>query len=221
MTATPTPTNFLGHASSAAAAARESAESIAHLAEEAVESAYSAAGEKVASVANAVDDSIAGVVDGVTEQAYLAGAAIAETWDNAIAQISGQVYGEQKHLGWYDGWFDEAGSYVSAATEAVADRASAASEKAADSAVTASAEAAKQYDAVNQLVSELISGREPSFSESVLSRLSAAYATAAAGVESYASGASAAAASVGEKIGSAASEATDAVKNNMHGRDEL
>lgn len=222
MTATPTPTDFVGHASSVAAAARESAESIVHLAEEAVESAYSAAGEKAASVASAVDDSIAGVVDGVTEQAYLAGAAIAETWDNALAQISGQVYGEQKHLGWYDGWFDEASSYVSSATEVVADAASGASDKAGDSAVTASAEAAKQYDAVSQLVSELINGKEPTFSESVLSRLSAAYATAAAGVESYASEASAAAASVGEKIGSAASEATEAVKETIHNdRDEL
>lgn len=222
MTATPTPTNFVGHASSAAAAARESAESIANLAEEAVESAYAAAGEKVASVANAVDDSIAGVVDGVTEQAYLAGAAFAETWDNAIAQISGQVYGEQKHLGWYDGWFDEASSYVSSATEAIADGASVASDKAEDSAVTASAEAAKQYDAVSQLVSELVSGKEPTFSESVLSRLSAAYATAAAGFESYASEASAAAASVGGKVGSAASEATEAVKESVqHARDEL
>lgn len=222
MTATPTPTDFAGRASSAAAAARESAESIAHLAEEAVESAYAAAGDKVASVANAVDESIAGVVDGVTEQAYLAGAAIAETWDNAIAQISGQVYGEQKHLGWYENLFEDASSYVSSATDAMADSASAASDKAEDSAVTASAEAAKQYDAVSQLVSELISGKEPTFSESVLSRLSAAYATAAAGLENYASEASAAAASVGEKVGSAASEATEAVKESIqNARDEL
>ncbi|KAH8176672.1 transcription factor hoxa13 [Sarocladium implicatum] len=222
MTATPTPTDFAGRASSAAAAARESAESIAHLAEEAVESAYAAAGDKVASVANAVDESIAGVVDGVTEQAYLAGAAIAETWDNAIAQISGQVYGEQKHLGWYENLFEDASSYVSSATDAVADSASAASDKAEDSAVTASAEAAKQYDAVSQLVSELISGKEPTFSESVLSRLSAAYATAAAGLENYASEASAAAASVGEKVGSAASEATEAVRERIqNARDEL
>lgn len=222
MTATPTPTDFAGRASSAAAVAQESAESIAHLAEEAVESAYAAAGDKVASVAHAVDDSIAGVVEGVTEQAYLAGAAIAETWDNAIAQISGQVYGEQKHLGWYENLFEDASSYVSSATDAMADSASAASDKAGDSAVTASAEAAKQYDAVSQLVSELISGKEPTFSESVLSRLSAAYATAAAGLENYASEASAAAASVGEKVGSVASEATEAVKESVqHARDEL
>lgn len=222
MTATPTPTNIVGTASSAMSAARESAESVARLAEEAVESAYSAAGEKVASVANAVDDSIAGVVEGVTEQAYLAGAAIAETWDNAIAQISGQVYGEQKHLGWYDSLLEEAGSYVSSATKAVADGASAATEKAGDTAGTASAEASKQYDAVSELISELIHGKEPTFSESVLSRLSAAYATASAGFESYASEASAAASSVSEKVGSAASQATEAVKEKVErGKDEL
>jgi hypothetical protein len=138
-------------------------------------------------------------------------------------QLTGQIYGEQPaSIGWYENMYNEAGSYASAAKEAVAGRAASLSDSAEDSVASASAEAAKQYDAVSELVSELIKGKEAPFTESVLSRLGAAYTTAAANVESYASEASAAASSVGDRVGSAASQATEVVKEKVqHAKDEL
>ncbi|KAF4460829.1 hypothetical protein FALBO_12389 [Fusarium albosuccineum] len=222
LTATPTPTDFAGSASSVASVARESAASAAQAAGEAAGSAYSAAGDTVKSAAKAVDDSVSSVVDAANEQISSAGLAIAESWGEIVEQISGRVYGEPTQIAWYEHIWSDAGSYAAAATDAAADKASVASDAAAASAVTASAEAAKQFESVSNLVSELISGKEPSFTESVLSRLQAAYATAAANVESLASEANEAAASVGEKVGSAASQATEAVKETFqHARDEL
>lgn len=222
LTATPTPTDLAGSASSAASVARESAASAAHAAGDAAGSAYSAAGDTIKSAAQAVDDSVSSVVDAASEQISSAGLAIAESWNTIVEQISGQVYGEPTQIAWYEHVWSDASSYAAAATDAVADKASVASDAAAASAVTASAEAAKQYESVSELVSELISGKEPSFTESVLSRLQAAYATAAASVESLASEANEAAASVGEKVGSAASQATEAVKETFqHAKDEL
>ncbi|KAM6527219.1 hypothetical protein FSOLCH5_003290 [Fusarium solani] len=222
LTATPTPTDLAGSASSVASVARESAASAAQAAGDAAGSAYSAAGDTIKSAAQAVDDSVSSVVDAASEQISSAGLAIAESWNTVVEQISGQVYGEPTQIAWYEHIWSDASSYAAAATDAVADKASIASDAAAASAVTASAEAAKQYESVSELVSELISGKEPSFTESVLSRLQAAYATAAASVESLASEANEAASSVGEKVGSAASQATEAVKESFqHAKDEL
>ncbi|KFA61086.1 hypothetical protein S40285_07175 [Stachybotrys chlorohalonatus IBT 40285] len=202
ITATPTPTDFIGSASSLAAAASASAASAVQAAEEAAGSAYSAATDVVASAVNSVEDSFAAVGGAASEQVYLAGKAIGETWDNVIGEISGQIYGQPNEaIGWYDSLVSDASSRASGATDAVA-----------GSAHTASAGAAQQYDAVSELVSELISGKEPTFTESVLSRLNAAYATASANVENFISEASAAAASIGDKVGSAATQATDAAK---------
>ncbi|UPK89738.1 hypothetical protein LCI18_000673 [Fusarium solani-melongenae] len=222
LTATPTPTDLAGSASSVASVARESAASAAQAAGDAAGSAYSAAGDTIKSAAQAVDDSVSSVVDAASEQISSAGLAIAESWNTIVEQISGQVYGEPTQIAWYEHIWSDASSYAAAATDAVADKASIASDAAAASAVTASAEAAKQYESVSELVSELISGKEPSFTESVLSRLQAAYATAAASVESLASEANEAASSMGEKVGSAASQATEAVKESFqHAKDEL
>lgn len=222
LTATPTPTDLAGTASSIASVAKESAVSAARAAEDAAESVYSAATENVAAAINAVDEGISGAIDAATEQVYLGGVAIADAWDSIVTGIEGQVYGEQKHIGWYDHLFSDASTAASAATDKVAGEASHVTAAAGDSAAAASAEAAKQYAAVTDLVSELISGKEPSFSESVVSRLNAAYATAAGNIGSYASEASAAASSVGDKVGSAASQATEAIKETInHARDEL
>ena len=224
ITATPTstPTDWAGSASSVASVARESAASAIHAAGEAAESAYSAATDSVVNAAEAVEGSIAGAADAAAEQLYVAGAAMAQTWDDVIAEISGQVYGEPTAIGWYDNMMSGAGAQATAASDALSKGVSSATHVAADSAMTASAEAAKQYDAVSELVSELLSGKEPTFTESVLSRLGAVYATASANVENFASDASAAAASIGDKVGSAASQATQAVKDNVqHARDEL
>ncbi|KAM0238885.1 hypothetical protein ACHAP5_008519 [Fusarium lateritium] len=251
LTATPTPTDLAGSASSAASVARESAASAAQAARDsaasaaqaagdaagsaysaagdtvkaagdAAGSAYSAAGDTVKSAAQAVDESISSVVEAASEQISSAGLAIGDSWNNIVEQISGQVYGEPTQIAWYEHVWGDASSYASKATDAAADKASLASEAAAASAVTASAEALKQYESVSELVNELISGKEPSFTESVLARFQKAYATAAANAESLRSQANEAASSVGEKVGSAASEATEAVKETFQrGKDEL
>ncbi|KAH7162202.1 hypothetical protein B0J13DRAFT_3387 [Dactylonectria estremocensis] len=199
MTATPTPiatpTNVAGAASSIASAAFESATS-----------ALSAAGDGVASAASAVDESVSSVVDAANEQISNAGLAIADTWGNVVAEISSQIYGKETptaHIAWYEHIFSDVGSYAAAATGAVTDKA----ESVSDSAALAADDASRQYDAVSELVSELINGKEPTFTESVLSRLQAAYATAAANVASLAS---------------AASQATEVVKEKAQDvRDEL
>jgi hypothetical protein len=251
LTATPTPTDLAGSASSAASVARESAASAAQAARDsaasaaqaagdaagsvysaagdtvkaagdAAGSAYSAAGDTVKSAAQAVDESISSVVEAASEQISSAGLAIGDSWNNIVEQISGQVYGEPTQIAWYEHVWGDASSYASKATDAAADKASLASEAAAASAVTASAEALKQYESVSELVNELISGKEPSFTESVLARFQKAYATAAANAESLRSQANEAVSSVGDKVGSAASEATEAVKETFQrGKDEL
>ncbi|KAI1021278.1 hypothetical protein LB505_000328 [Fusarium chuoi] len=222
LTATPTPTDLAGSASSVASVAKESAASAAQAAGEAAGSVYSAAGDTVKSAAKAVDDSISSVVDAANEQISAAGLAIGDSWNNIVEQISGQVYGEPTQIAWYEHVWGDASSYASKATDAAADKASIASEAAAASAVTASAEALRQYESVSELVSELISGKEPSFTESVLARFQRAYATAAANAESLRSQANEAAASAADKVGSAASEATEAVKETFQrAKDEL
>ncbi|KJZ76424.1 hypothetical protein HIM_04153 [Hirsutella minnesotensis 3608] len=244
VTATPTPTDVVGSASSLASVASESAVSVAAAAGEsassmasaagesassvvqaagsAAQSVYSAATDGVASAASAVEGSISSVVDAASEQVYLAGAAIADTWDKVVLELSAQVYSEPTPIGWYDQVVGNIGSRASAATATIASGASSMTDVASSAADEASAKAAKQYEAMSQMMSELVSGREPAFSESVLSRFGAIYATASASLGSMASEASVAASSLGDKVGSAASRATDAVKDTVeHAKDEL
>ena len=252
VTATPTPTNIVGSVSSIASVAQQSAASVvdaaqqsaayvvdvaqqsaasvANAAEGAASAAYSAATDSVASVADAIEGGISSAYDSAAEQVYLAGVSASETWDTVLGEINERIYGQQNPMiGWYDSMFEEASSAASAASGAAAGGASSLSQAAADSAVTASAAAQDQYDAVNKLISELIHGKEPTFSESVLARFNeayktvgAVYATAAASVESVVGDASSAVASVGDKVGSAASEATEAVKESAQRyKDEL
>ncbi|VUC38037.1 unnamed protein product [Clonostachys rosea] len=188
-TPTPTPTDFAGTLSSVASIATESAASVIQAAEDVAGSAYSAAADNIASAIKAVDDSIDSAIDAASEQVYLAGAAFAETWDNVLKTLEGQVYGEQKQIGWYESLFNEASSAVSRVTAGSED---------------SSATASQQYAAVTDIVSELLVGKEHKFQQSVLSRLQAAYATATS------------------NIGSAASQATEAIKAKVqHDKDEL
>ncbi|RCI15338.1 hypothetical protein L249_6735 [Ophiocordyceps polyrhachis-furcata BCC 54312] len=229
VTPTSRPTGLVGSASSVASVASESASSaaqaagsVAQAAGSAAQSAYSAATEKVASAARAVEDSFSSVADAASEQMFLAGAAIAGTWDQVVSELSVQVYAEPTAIGWHDRLLEGAGSYASCATKTAADKAGTATEAAYDAADVASSQVAKQLGAVSKIVSELISGREPAFSESVLSRLGAIYATASASFGSVASEVSVSAASVGESVRGAASQATKAVKESIQqGRDEL
>ncbi|KAH6635751.1 hypothetical protein F5144DRAFT_486551 [Chaetomium tenue] len=194
-TATPTPTDLAGSASSAASVVSESAASAASAVSDGASSAMSAAAE-------------AGY-----DTAAAAGDRVAESWDVVVSKISVQVYGAPAPTGWYPSVLSAAGEGGAAVTSAVDSYASAGSN-----------EIAKQYSAVSSIMSEVLVGKEPSFSESVISRLSAAYATGLSSASSVADAAQATAASaanqageaarsVGDKVASAASDATDAVKD--------
>ncbi|GAB0135523.1 hypothetical protein EsDP_00003858 [Epichloe bromicola] len=210
-TATPTPTDFAGSASSMASVAGKSAASAANAADGAVKSAYSAASEGVMSAAQEAQDTVEKAADAAAEQMVNVAGAVAGAWENVVSQISADVYGQPSAIGWYEGATQTAGSVVAAATGALADSASSASDS-----------AAKHFDAINEIISELVVGKEATYSESIMSRLSAAYATATSNFGSLASEASVAASSVGDKVASAAGQATEVVKaSGQKVRDEL
>jgi hypothetical protein len=179
-------------------------------------------GENVSSAAAVGYENVAAAADKV-----------ADSWDVVVERISVQVYGAPTPTPWYESVYSAAGEYVSSATEAAGDGAASATSAAGSFAGAASDEAAKRYAAVSSILSELVSGKEPTFSESVFSRFSVAYATGVASASSLASAAQATAASaageagdavksVGEKVASVASEATEAVKETAaYVKDEL
>jgi hypothetical protein len=247
LTATPTPTDLKGTASSvasvasesaawAASAASASAASAAAAVGDTASSAASVASENIASVASAASDSAASAASAVSEGVYAAGASAssvasvvgdtmssaaaagyenvgeavgaatsvaAEQWDFLVNRLSVQIYGAPTPTAWYDSVASAAGEYASSASAAVTE--------APAYAAAASDAASKRFVEVSSIVSELLIGKEPTFSESVISRLSAAYATGAASVSSMAS-----------VVSSAASEATDVVKEKAkHVKDEL
>jgi len=98
-----------------------------------------------------------------------------QNWDALISRASDQVYGQPAPF--TDSVYSQATAYAAQATQA----------------------AAQQYEAVQALFSELVSGREPDFTDSVMLRLQSAYSTgapaAASGASSYASEAYASASS--------------------------
>lgn len=241
LTATPTPTDLAGTASSVASVASKSAASAASVASENASSIAAAAGSHASSVASAASDGASSVVsaagshassaasvvgenvssaaaagyENVASAAGAAGDFLVEKWDDVLNQVSMQVYGAPTPTPWYESVLHAAGEYAAAATEAAGEGASSVTSAAGSYATAASEEAAKQYTAVSSLVSELLVGKEPSFTESVYSRLSAAYTSGASSAASVASAAAATAASVG-------SEATEAVKDTAERiRDEL
>jgi hypothetical protein len=229
MGATPTPTDVAGSASSMASVASEGAASIA-----------SAAGDSAAEGASSVLSAASSVASVASENAFSAAAAgydtaaaagdhVAESWDAVVSKISLQVYGAPTPTPWYSSMYSAVGEYASSASSAAGEYASSATSAAGESgaSVTSAAgvyasagadEIAQQYSAASSIMSEALIGKEPSFSESVISRLSAAYATGA----SAASEAGGAVKSVGDKAASAASEATEAVKDTASSiKDEL
>lgn len=90
LTATPTPTDIKGSASSAASVASES-----------ISSAASAAGEAAGSAGSAATDAAGSVVDSVTGAASDAGDKAVENWDYVVSQVSLQVYGAPTPTPWY------------------------------------------------------------------------------------------------------------------------
>ncbi|GAP89801.2 putative transcription factor [Rosellinia necatrix] len=183
--------------------------------QESASSALSAASEAVGSVASSVNNVAQDAKDSVEE-----------SWDLLISQISSQIYGAPTPTPWYD-------DLAASATEAVADRMSAASSVVDEYVASANSAASSQYVAVSSLVSELMLGKEPSYTESVYLRLAQAYTTGLSSVSSIASAASATAVSAASKISDAVSSgietggdniasATDKVKDTVgHVKDEL
>ncbi|KAI1312043.1 hypothetical protein F5Y03DRAFT_341176 [Xylaria venustula] len=189
LTATPTPTNI-----------QESASSAVSVASEAVESAASS----------------------VTDLAGDAKDVIDETWDLVVSRVSSQIYGAPTPTPWYENLYAAAGDYASqagdsaaSATEAVAEQISAASSLAEEYAASANSAASSQYVVVSSLVSELIVGKEPSYTESVYQRLAHAYTTGLSSASSIASAASATAVSAAGYVSDAASSGIEAASENI------
>ncbi|KAI1384362.1 uncharacterized protein F4822DRAFT_414879 [Hypoxylon trugodes] len=187
LTATPTPTNIQGSASSVASIASESVASVA-----------SAASENAESLASSVGD----LASDSTQLAE-------KNWDALVSRVSSQVYSAPTPTPWYENLQVAAGDvasaasdYAASATAAAAGQVSSVTVLADDYASSASEAATSQYSAISSLVSELIIGREPPFTESVYSRLAGAYSTGIASASSFASVAS-------DTVASAASEASD------------
>lgn len=219
MTATPTPTDFAGTVSSAASVASESAASVASVAQENASAAASVVGENASAAASIVGENVSSVAaagyENVAQAAEAAGTFAQESWNAVLDQVSIQIYGAATPTPWYESLYSAAGEYAASATDAVGGSADAVTSAAGTYATAASEEASKQYVMVSSIVSELLVGKEPTFSESVYSRLAAAYSGAADSATSFASAAS-------ETVASIASEASEEVKQaTQHVKDEL
>lgn len=215
MTATPTPTDLAGTVSSAASVASESAASVASVASEHTSSLAAAGYENVASAADAAETLAASGYENVASAAEAASAFVHESWDAVVNQLSVQIYGQPTPTLWYEGLYGAAGEYASSATKAVNEGADSVTSVAGSYAAAASEEASKQYVVVSSIISELLVGKEPTFSESVFSRLAGAYSAATSSVNSFAS-------VVSETVSSVATEATEAAKEaTQNVKDEL
>ncbi|KAI8931444.1 hypothetical protein NX059_011771 [Plenodomus lindquistii] len=151
-------------AASAASVVSGSAASAASYVSGSAESVAADAQAAAASLASQVSSGVIG-----TETPWTASVAsqASQNWEALIAQASSQVYG--KPTPWAQSVYSQAGSYGAQATAA----------------------AAQQYADVQALISELVVGKEPDFTESVMNRFASAYSTglpaAMASAQSYAS----------------------------------
>ncbi|KAI4178088.1 MAG: hypothetical protein LQ346_007568 [Caloplaca aetnensis] len=139
----------------------------------AAESLASAISEKAGSITSAASSHLAGETPWSESVASQA----SQNWDALVSKASEQVYGAPTP--WSESVVAQAGQYAAQATDG----------------------AFAQYEAVQGLFKELVSGKEPDFTESVMSRLSSAYytgahASAAASASSYVSDTYASASSV-------------------------
>lgn len=226
ITATPTPTDFAGTLSSAASVASESAASVASAAqnhaeaaasvvEENASAAASVISENVSSVAAAGYDNIAAGYENAASAAEAAGAFAQENWNAVLDQVSAQIYGAATPTPWYESLYNAAGDYVGSATEALGGGADTVTSAAGSYATAASQGASEQYAMVSSIVSELLVGKEPTFSESVYSRLAAAYSGAADSASSFASAASKTVASIATEATEEVKQATEYVKDEL------
>jgi len=138
-------------------------------------SIVSAASETAISGASGVSSAVIGSETPLTES--IASAA-SENWEALITRASTQIYGQPTPYFMTRRLLSEAKEYADSATDVVA----------------------SQYTAVASLISELVAGKEPDFTESVYARFSSAYYTGAgeavSSASSYASEAYASASSV-------------------------
>ncbi|KAJ8125714.1 hypothetical protein O1611_g7924 [Lasiodiplodia mahajangana] len=190
--------------------------------QESASSAISVASEAAESVASSVGDVAREAKDSINE-----------SWEVLIKRVSSQIYGAPTPTPWYENLYTQADEFAGSATEAIANQISAASSVADEYAASANSAASAQYVAVSSLVSELIIGKEPSYTESVYLRLAHAYTTGLSSMSSMSSAASATAVSAASKISDAAgsgmeaisegiASATDKVKDTVdHIKDEL
>ncbi|KAL8640924.1 MAG: hypothetical protein Q9228_002211 [Teloschistes exilis] len=139
------------------------------------ESIASALSDKVNSITAAASSQVAGETPWSESVASQASV----NWEALVSKASEQVYGAPTP--WSVSVMAQAGEYAAQATDG----------------------AFAQYEVVQGLFKELVSGREPDFTESVMSRLSAAYHTGA-----HVSAASAASSYVGDTYASASSMAS-------------
>jgi hypothetical protein len=127
------------------------------------ESLASVASESIPSIVSQASE---GVVGSETPWAESVASQASENWESLIAKASEQVYGAPTP--WAESVYSQAGEYGAQATEA----------------------AAAQYAAVHAIISDLVIGKEPDFTESVYNKLSSAYYSgvpaAFASVTSYA-----------------------------------
>ena len=122
------------------------------------ESVASAASEKVQAGASQVSSAVYGSETPWTESVA---SAASENWEALITKASSQIYGAPTPYFVTRSLLSEAREYASAASNGAASQYSA-----------ATVGAASQYAAVQSLISELVSGKEPDFTESVYSRFS-------------------------------------------------
>ncbi|KZM26183.1 uncharacterized protein EKO05_0000433 [Ascochyta rabiei] len=159
-------------ASSIASAASVSAASAASGVSDTVNSAAANA-QSVASNAQAAAESLAsqvssGVIGSETPWTESVASQASENWEALIARASSQVYGQPTP--WTESVYSQAGAYGAQATARVAE----------------------QYAGIQALISELVVGKEPDFTESVMNRFASAYSTGlpavVASAESYVNG---------------------------------
>jgi len=138
-------------------------------------SIVSAASETANSGASGISSAVIGSETPWTESVA---SAASENWEALITKASTQIYGQPTPYFMTRRLLSEAKEYAESATGAVA----------------------SQYTAVASLISELVAGKEPDFTESVYARFSSAYYTGAgeavSSASSYASEAYASASSV-------------------------
>lgn len=114
------------------------------------ESIGSVVSESAASIASQVSSEVIGSETPWTESVA---SQASQNWEALVAKASSQVYGAPTP--WAESVYSQAGEYGAQAT----------------------AQVAEQYAAVQALISELVVGKEPDFTESVMSRFASAYYT--------------------------------------------